>query len=221
MQRRDFLNSVAASSLLAAFPLPAPLTEVERRAAGQPVDSTWDLSWVDRLRGKSRAVFDSPEVSEGGALFRAAMWRQQHAKVFGTPLSDLTPVIVIRHAAIPMVMDDAHWEHIGVGKDLKLKDPATNKWSKINPFAKALPTDPPDMKDFNIAAFLASGGIILACNLAFGQIVSQWKDKDKVSDDEAEKRAKAHLLTGVILQPSGFFAVLKAQDEGCKYMMGS
>ena len=92
---------------------------------------------------------------------------------------------------------------------------------KINPFAKAAPTDPPDMKDFNIPAFIAAGGIILACNLAFGEIISQWKDKDKVSGDEAEKRAKAHLLPGVILQPSGFFAVLKAQDEGCKYMMGS
>jgi hypothetical protein len=33
--------------------------------------------------------------------------------------------------------------------------------------------------------------------------------------------AKQHLLPGVILQPSGFFAVLKAQDEGCKYMLGS
>jgi hypothetical protein len=221
MQRRDFLNSVAASSLFAALPFSIPLTDEERRAAGKPVDDKWDLSWVDRLRGKSRAVFDSPEVGEGGALFRAVMWREQHAKVFGTPLADLTPVIVFRHAAIPLVMDDAHWEHIGVGKDLKIKDPATNKWSKINPFAKAQPTDPTGMKDYNLASFIASGGIVLACNLAFGQIIYQWKDKDRVAEDEAEKRAKAHLLPGVILQPSGFFAVLKAQDEGCKYMMGS
>ena len=39
--------------------------------------------------------------------------------------------------------------------------------------------------------------------------------------DEAGKIARQHVIPGVILQPSGFFAVLKAQDEGCKYMMGS
>ena len=52
-------------------------------------------------------------------------------------------------------------------------------------------------------------------------MIAQYKDKDKVDQAEAEKRAKARIIPGVILQPSGFFAVLKAQDEGCKYMMGS
>ncbi|MGH7619566.1 MAG: hypothetical protein ACREPM_20320 [Gemmatimonadaceae bacterium] len=221
MQRRDFLNSVATTSLFAALPLPAPLAGAERRGTATPIDDTWDLSWVGRLNGKSRAVFDSPQVDEGGALFRAVLWRQQHAKVFGTPLAELTPVLVFRHEAIPLVMDDEHWDHIGVGKDLKLKDPSTKRWARRNIFAAALPTDPPEAKDFTIAAFLASGGIILACNLAFELVTQQWKDKDKVSDDEARTRAKAHLLPGIILQPSGFFAVLKAQDEGCKYMMGS
>jgi hypothetical protein len=224
MLRRDFINNVnniAASSLLAAIPLPAALTAAERRSTGLPIDDQWDLSWVSRLRGKSRAVFDSPHVSEGGALFRAVMWREQHAKVFGTPPADLTPVIVFRHEAIPLVMDDAHWDHIGVGKDLKLKDSSTKKWYRKNPYAAADPKDPAEMNDYNLASFIASGGIVLACNLAFGMIVGQWQEKDKLSNADAEKAAKARLLPGVILQPSGFFAVLKAQDEGCKYMMGS
>jgi hypothetical protein len=221
MLRRDFLSSVATSSLLAAIPLPTPLTDAERHSTAAPIDDTWDFSWVGRLKGKSRAVFDSPQVSEGGALFRAAMWREQHSKVFGTPAAELTPVVVFRHEAIPLVMDDAHWDHIGVGKDLKLKDEATKKWARRNPFANVDPKAPPGMKDYNIASFIASGGIVLACNLAFGEIIYQWKEKDKISEEEATTRAKSHLLPGVILQPSGFFAVLKAQDEGCKYMMGS
>lgn len=221
MLRRDFLSSVASTSLLAALPSPVPLTDAERRGALHPVDDTWDLSWANRLKGKSRAVFDSPEVSEGGALFRAVMWREQHAKVFGTPVAELTPVIVFRHAAIPLVMDDTHWDHIGVGKDVKLKDPSTGKWTRKNPIATADPKAPASMKDYTIPAFIAAGGIVLGCNLAFAEIVEQWKDKDKLSHEDAEKAAKSHLLPGVILQPSGFFAVLKAQDEGCKYMMGS
>src|SRR5689334_14382504 len=104
MKRREFLGNVATSSMFAALPSIA-LTSAERSAFGKPVSDEWDMSWVARLRGKSRAVFDSPEVSEGGALFRAWLWRGQHAKVFGTESNELTPVIVIRHNAIPLVMD--------------------------------------------------------------------------------------------------------------------
>ncbi len=219
LHRRDFLGNLAATGLLAA--LPAPLTAAERTAAVRPIDDSWDMSWAGRLKGKSRAVFDSPQVGEGGALFRACLWRDQHAKVFGTPRAELTPVVVFRHQAIPLIMDDAHWDHLGVGKDVKWKDEKTGKWLKRNPLLSASPDMPPDMKEYTLPAFISSGGIVLACNLAFGEIIQQYKDKDKLADAEAEQAAKSHIVPGVILQPSGFFAVLKAQDEGCKYMMGS
>lgn len=189
-------------------------------SATSAVDDT-DLSWVARLRGKSRAVFDSPQVSEGGALFRASLWRVQINKAFGTPIEDVTPVVVFRHEAIPLVMDDEFWNHLGIGHDLKWKDEKTGKWTKVNPIASTPPDAPPMFKDMNIPAFIKSGGIVLACGLAFQEIVGQYREKDKIDADEAMKRAKAHVLPGVIMQPSGFFAVLKAQDEGCKYMMGS
>lgn len=73
-------------------------------------------------------------------------------------------------------------------------------------------------RDFLAAA--ASTGL-LACGLAFGNIVYQYHEKDKLSGADARKRAKEHVLPGVIIQPSGFFAVLKAQEEGCHYMLGS
>jgi len=229
--RREFIGSIAATSVLAALPsnlsasLPIPLRDGERTAmaAYSAADEPkWDLTWVDRLRGKSRAVFDSPNVGEGGALFRAILWREQCEKVLGVPRADLTPVVVIRHEAIPLVMNDAFWDHLGTGKDLKWKDEKTGKWSKKNPLSGSSSADATGaFKDYNIPAFIANGGIVLACNLAFGEIIAQFADKDKVAKDEATTRAKAHLIPGVILQPSGFFAVLKAQDEGCKYMLGS
>ena len=211
--RRDFLARAASTSLLAAVPF-------DLSHHTEALDDT-DLSWVARLRGKSRAVFDSPNVAEGGALFRAALWRTQINKVFGTPIEEVTPVVVFRHEAIPLVMNDAFWDHLGIGKDLKWKDEKTGKWLKKNPLSSTPPDMPPEFKDFNIPAFIKTGGIVLACGLAFGRIVQQYADKDKLTQPDAEKRAKENLLPGVIIQPSGFFAVLKAQDEGCKYMMGS
>lgn len=222
--RRDFLASAASTGLLAAMPIDRALAprSSERSAHDATVaaDDT-DLSWVARLRGKSRAVFDSPQPSEGGALFRAVLWRRQINQVFGTPIEDVTPVVVFRHEAIPLVMDDSYWEHMGTGKDLKWKDDETHRWLTANPLSGSAPNVPAEMKDYSIPAFLKSGGIVLACGLAFREIVASYKDKDKLSDADATARAKAHLLPGVIVQPSGFFAVLKAQDEGCKYMMGS
>lgn len=220
--RRDFLAGAASTSLLAALPLERSLAlhGGERRPQAVAADDT-DLSWVVRLRGKSRAVFDSPQVSEGGALFRAALWRQQVNKALGVPVEDVTPVVVFRHEAIPLVMNDEFWQRMDTGKRIKLKDQNGKKWAKVNPLSGSWADAPPDFKDINIPAFIKSGGIVLACGLAFGEMVDQYKKEDKLSDADAMARAKEHLIPGVIIQPSGFFAVLKAQDEGCKYMLGS
>src|SRR5581483_9720333 len=98
IRRRDFLGGLAGSGLLAAIPTSlahAAEPDLTRPHAltGAPIDDTWDMSWAERLRGKSRAVFDSPAPDYGGAIFRAVLWREQHAKVFGTSAADLTPVV--------------------------------------------------------------------------------------------------------------------------------
>src|SRR5689334_25447272 len=158
--RRDFIAGAASSGLLAALPLDRSLP---LHGGEQPnfrsfaLDDT-DLTWVPRLRGKSRAVFDSPQHDEGGALFRAAMWRQQINKAFGTPIEDVTPVVVFRHEAIPMVMDDSVWEHLGIDNDLKLKDETTGKWTKNNTIGST-PDDPNSpFKNYNISAFINTRG---------------------------------------------------------------
>ena len=221
--RRDFLTGAASTGLLAALPLERSLGLHGAERAGSrtlAADDT-DLSWVARLRGKSRAVFDSPQVSEGGALFRAALWREQMNKAFGTPIEEITPVVVFRHEAIPLVMNDEFWQRMDTGKHIKLRDPNGHKWAKANPLSGSWTDAPADMKDYNIPAFIKSGGIVLACGLAFGEIVGQYMKEDKLPNADAMARAKEHLVPGVIIQPSGFFAVLKAQEEGCNYMLGS
>ena len=186
------------------------------------IDPAWDMSWTDRLTGKYRAVFDSPSVSEGGAVFRAGLWRDQHAQVYGTAPAELNAVVVIRHAGIPLAMDNGYWEAYEVGKALKLKDDSSHKWVKANPVGGGTGGgDQGGFAKYMLPRFLASGGIVLACNLAFGQIISDIQKHDKVSHDEATKRAHAHLIPGIILQPSGIFAVLRAEEMGCNYILGS
>jgi hypothetical protein len=220
--RRTFLGLLGAGSLAAVGGPPLSTrrqTEDPRHPA--PVDDTWDMSWVDRIAGKYRAVFDSPEVSEGAALFRACLWRDNYKSVYGTERADMNPVIVFRHMAISLVMSDAYWAQFNAGKESKLKDQATGKWTLVNPIRAFTPGTPDEWKDYNVESFLAQGGVILACRVAFGEVISKYMTADKVSKEEAEKRARAQLLPGVILQPSGVFAVLRAQQAGCDYIKAS
>jgi len=219
IDRRDFLARAASVGVAAA--LPASIASAETVAAIPLGDTTWDFSWTGRLRGKSRGVFDSPDIAEGGALYRAALWRQQMKEVYGTPVEDVTPVVVFRHEGIALAMDDDYWARFDIGKAAKLKDPATRRWTKRNPIATASQGAPPPFNTISLPSFVNSGGVVLACSLAFDWVASRYQEKDKLDKDAAKKRALEHLLPGVVLQPSGFFAVLKAQDEGCNFFPGS
>lgn len=218
--RRNFLSWLGASGVYTAAGQPG-----RARPADLPlraIDPKWDMSWTDRLTGKYRAVFDSPSISEGGAVFRAGLWREQHTQVYGTAATDLDAVVVVRHAGIPLAMDNAYWDQYQVGKALKLKDDSGHKWMTANPVGGGTGSgNQGGFAKYMLPHFLANGGIVLACNLAFGQIISNIKAHDKVSQDEATKRAHAHLIPGIILQPSGIFAVLRAEEMGCNYIMGS
>ena len=69
--------------------------------------------------------------------------------------------------------------------------------------------------------FLGRGGVALACNLALADCVELIKSKDGVSDAEARKQAIAYMVPGVILQPSGVFSVIRAQEVGASYIRAS
>jgi hypothetical protein len=225
--RREFLGWLGASTVMAATaasplhargPAPAPAAPDDHGLV--PVSADWDVSWTDRIQGKHRAVFDSPAVSEGAALFRAAMWRDQYKEVYGTAPEEMSAVVVIRHTAIPLAMGDAYWARFGIGKEEKLKDPATKKWYVTNPIRTPWSTEP-RWTAYGLEGFMASGGIVLACNLAFRMVVAKFREADKSTREEAEAAARGLLVPGVILQPSGIFAALRAQQAGCGYIMAS
>ena len=78
--RRGFLSWVGGTSMFAFAGPPVVLrSHLENRAVHPPaVDEKFDVSWADRVQGRFRAVFDSPEISEGAALFRAMVWCDQY-----------------------------------------------------------------------------------------------------------------------------------------------
>ena len=229
--RRDFLGRLAVGAAVAAGGLGAGVASLhaEPLHAAPPrpqVLSTFDMSWLDRVRGRYRAVFDSPKIADGGEMFRAAIWRDQIAEAYGAKDDDITAILVFRHLGIPLVMDDEFWMRHQLGKKNKLRDYKTKKFYEKNPIRsnEGETNVDPMMAGATLEAFTKRGGIVLGCNFAFGEMVSLEvavdkelaKDHSKEARDEARKRTLEHLLPGVILQPSGFFAVLEAQRAGCQ-----
>jgi len=226
-RRRDFLGWLGASTLVAAASgrLGAQTVHAagDTSATTHPASETWDVSWVDRIQGEARAVFDSPAVSDGDALWRAVQWRKDYRAVYpATDPAKVIAVLVIRHQAIPLAMDDSFWARFDVGKDLKIKDPDNKDWTKVNPIRVAPPGTPDSYADASLEKFMSSGGIVLACHMAFmGRVVSQYRKAGSLSMEQAEAEARSHLIPGIILQPSGIFAALRAQQAGCSYIVGS
>lgn len=217
--RRDFLSNLALGTLglagleaLGSKPLPA------QQAAG-----FWDMSWVGRLTGKYRAVFDVPAIEDGYGVWRAIIWRKQYAQVFGEPESEMTAVINLRHDAIALALDQDYWLRYGIGNEWQVRDPLTRERTVRNPVigrtgAYALPTE---YADFTLEAQMASGAIVVACALALRDCATIISRAEGVDMEEADRRVRQRLVPGVILQPSGIFAAVVAQDNGCRFVRAS
>ena len=218
--RRDFLETLAISTLgLGAASLIIP---AELEAQG-PAGGHWDLSWTTRIKGKRRAVFDVTQIEDGYGVWRAIIWRKQYAAVFGIAEASLSTVVVIRHNAVPLALNQTFWDRYGVADEWKVRDPATRQPTKKNPVCSRTGTDefPAQFADFTLEALMASGGIVLLCALAFRDSVEKVAEVEKISADEADKRARSMIVPGVIMQPSGVFAAVLAQENGCKYVQTS
>ena len=225
--RRRFLSWLGSASLLSVASRPSlmPQTRVSEHQDGvrhdAPIADTWDMSWTARVTGKYKAAFDSPDVSGGAALYRASAWCDQYKEVYGAARNEMSPVIVLRHLGFMLTMNDSFWSTYEVGKYLKMRDERGRKWAKVNPLGSA-PADAGASAIANtVPGFIAAGGIVLACGWSFGGAVAQIAARDKIERAAAEVKARSMLIPGVILQPNGIFAVLRAQEAGCSYVLAS
>ena len=223
--RREFLERAGAAAMMAALPLSAK-SFVNALAVPPATNSTstdWDLSWVNRVTGKYRAVFDVPEIDSGYGVWRATIWEKQYADVLKAAPEDCSAVVVMRHKGIALAMQQSFWDKYELSKSNQVTHPITEKPTDRNPalLSSTRGEAPAETDVFALDKFIARGGVALACNLAIADMVEAVTKKDGSKSDAARAVVLASLVPGVILQPSGVFAAIHAQDAGCKYLRAS
>lgn len=218
--RREFLHRAGAASVL--WGMADMLDPFSLEAAPVVSSNEWDVTWVQRMTGKHRVVFDAAEVEGSAGIRRAAAWVAQYQAVLKVTRAALTPVIIIRHKAVVLGFSNAFWTRYGVGARYQVTHPMTGAPTDRNP-ATFDESDglPPGTGASTLPSQVAGGAIVLACDLALRGVTALVREVDKVPEPEARRIALEAMLPGVILQPSGVFGAVLAQEAGCVYVKAS
>jgi hypothetical protein len=239
--RREFLGQFAASAIVLAgaacatpavtanppVATPAPSPAANPSSTPLPVTTHWDDSWFAHLTAKHKAVFDSPQIDDGLVLANASGYIRGMRDAIGAGPNDVQAVIIIRHAAIAMAFNDAMWAKYEIGKDKKIKAPRSEDWVTRNPYlggstsggsGRGGAAAAPDRAQPNFTWLAANGNILLGCDLATRNYSGVIARAFKVEQATVYEDFKANLIPGMILQPTGVYAALRAQEAGCNYI---
>jgi hypothetical protein len=217
--RRDFMQHLAVGAVaLTGVPALGNRAWLNPPALA-PQQGPWDTSWANRITNKYKTVFDCAEVESGYGVWRLAAWAGQWMDVMKATPAQLSPVLILRHNAIALAMNQAFWDKYELGKVKNVTHPLTLQPTTKNP---ALLDEkdgiPQPFSNAGVHKQLQRGVIVLACNLALQDCVELVKSKTGADAETARKEALAALIPGIILQPSGVFAAVMAQEAGCTYV---
>lgn len=209
--RRGFLGRIAlaTAALGLSGTVAAPLAAEPRRHEGAGADPELD-AWFGRMTGKHRQVFDATAANHGVA----AIWPRVYLMTMdGTyPGEKDTAMVILRHEAIPLGMQDALWAKYKFGEMFGIKAgeaPATS-----NPYAVITGLPLPGL---GISELLKSGVLIGVCNAALTVYSVAAAKKMNMDAAQVKQEWVAGLYPGVQVVPSGVMAVGRAQELGCSY----
>jgi hypothetical protein len=181
-----------------------------RSAGASAADPAFE-AWLGRIKGAHRQVFDAPAPNEGLPAIWPRVYMNTMNATYGTA-PGVTAVVILRHSAIGLAMNDALWAKYGIGEQIDVKDgdkPATrNVYANI--------TDLP-LPGLGIQNLLKDGVLIGACDVALTIASSGAATKMGLDPAAVKKEWIAGLFPGVQVVPSGVMAVGRAQEMRCTY----
>ena len=178
-----------------------------------PQAQAWDLSFLDRLKGKHRQVFDLQNLEPG---LRVVMnWLNAHEEVYGLRHPDLDAVVGIAGRGFPINASDSLYARYPIGELWKVTDPATGKPATRNIFLEGGAT--PRESGAKVRPLGARGVIFWQCNNALHGVAAEVAEAVKAPESEVYATLKAGLNPGVIVVPAHTMLIGLTQERGCAY----
>jgi intracellular sulfur oxidation DsrE/DsrF family protein len=218
--RRDFLGKVTgAAALMGVASLVNPLKANDsiKAFSGNAADPD---EWFKGVKGRHKIVFDCTEPKEIFPFAWPKIFLLTNAAT-GSPQTDCSAVVVLRHNAIPFAIQDNLWAKYKFGEMFKVNDPQTKAAALRNPFWKPKPDDFSvpgiGVVQLSIPELQAGGVMFCACDMAitvYSAVVAGMTKQDPAT---VKKEWEDNLIPGIPAMPSGVWAVGRAQEHGCGY----
>jgi hypothetical protein len=212
--RRDFL-ALAATTAAAGLGAMLPIRPA---AAAEPAPSgaAAVTQWLDSIPGKYRQVVDWPEENQGMGLAYTFAFLRSAAAGWGVSDSDIGAVLVIRHNAVPMALNDSVWAKYKLGEAFEITDRTTSAPAVRNPYYSApIPLPFPEMA---LSALIERGVRVAACGLAIEFRSGRIAEKMGLDPAVVKQEWLAAVHPGITVMPSGVFACHAAGTRGCTYL---
>jgi hypothetical protein len=209
--RRTFIRRVAAILSAGTAGFAAGPSQAQPSQSNGP-------SWPGELKGRHRQLVDAYNINNGAPLEFAYTFLATNG-AFNTDTAAATAVVVLRHAAFPMAVNDDIWRRYKIGEAFKVIDPKTKAPALTNPFLRPksgiLPLD-----DMAIDRMLAHGVVFGCCDVALKFQARMLAANAGVSPADAAEEWAASVIPGITILPSGVWGVNRAQEAGCTYCSG-
>lgn len=217
VHRRGFLGSLAASAAAVGITnLVSPLhLNAEPKAVPPGSDASDFEAWLGKIKGKHKQVFDAPGANNGMPLAWSRVYLMTN-KQLGAADDDVTAVLVIRHDAIPLAMENRLWDKYKFGETFKITDGATKAPAVRNPFYQTKEGELP-LPGMAIEDLQHSGVLMGVCDMALTFYSKRVGETMKLDGAEVKKDWVAGLIPGIQIVPSGVLAINRAQEHGCTY----
>ncbi len=214
--RREFLGKLAAGAGT-TLALPALLTSLNVQAAIEPTVSPAEADeWFKKVKGKHRIVYDATEPHNGFPVIWSWVFYKSNNET-GSPDSELTAVVVLRHHGICLAFEDRIWEKYKFGETFKVMDTSTTAPAIKNPYH--IPTDSKmvAMGMDGIKNLTSRGVMFCVCETAITVNSGMAAKAMNSAPEEVKKDWLNGLLPGVQVVPSGVWAIGRAQENKCAY----
>jgi len=214
IDRRRFLTTVAVGAVTAGL---AAVPGSKAIADGPPVASSMPLDAALKKLGarKYKQVFDAPESNSSFPV----IWSWAFLHTFNelkVKDEDIGCLVILRHEAIPLAMEDRLWAKYKFGEKFKIDDKTTKAPSLRNVVFNVKPEDMP-LPDMAMDKVQARGVVFGVCDLAMTVYSGMFAEGAGMSAADVKKDWVSGLLPGVVVLPSGVYAVNRAQAAGMTY----